>query len=447
MRGYFAATALFLLVVALGTVRALAQPPAPAPPATPPAPPINREAAAPPEWTLPQLQQMALEHNPTLVQARMRVAAARGACLQVGLYPNPIIGYVGDEIGNERRAGQQGAVVSQEIVTAGKLRLSRATASHEVQQAQWEATAQEQRVLNDAAAGFYDVLAAQRAVELSEQLLRISEESVRAAEQLFAAKEVSRVDVLEAQTEAETTRLRLRTARNRSQAAWQRLAAVLGQPDMPLLTLAGRLEEDLPLLAWEEVLQQLMVRSPELARAREGVQRTRSALARQCAERVPNFDLQASVQHDNASKDDFTSIEARFPLPVFNRNQGNIARAQAEIIGAQHEVQRLELELRDRLAGAFQRYNDAREEVDAYQQRILPNARNTLDLVRAGYQQGEVSYIGLLTAQRTYFNAALNHLESLRRLRTNTVAIQGGLLTGALREPGQPGATGASAGE
>ena len=101
--------------------------------------------------------------------------AARGQYVQVGLYPNPVVGYQGNEIGDERRAGQQGGFIGQEIVTAGKLRLNRDIACQEIRQAEFVWQAQRFRVLTDVRRGFYDVLVAQRAVELTEQLVRIGE--------------------------------------------------------------------------------------------------------------------------------------------------------------------------------------------------------------------------------------------------------------------------------
>lgn len=139
---------------------------APAPPPSlarmPELGPVEREAAQPEilptpramesltaALTLDDLEEIALESNPTSVQARMAVQAARGGYIQAGLYPNPAIGYAGDDMGIEGTSGQQGAVFSQEIVTSRKLRLGRTVASHEIQEARHAWEAQRRRVLND----------------------------------------------------------------------------------------------------------------------------------------------------------------------------------------------------------------------------------------------------------------------------------------------------------
>ena len=85
------------------------------------------ESKQPEALSLEDLERMALEQNPTLVQAAMHIQISRGEAMQAGLYPNPTVGYVAEQIGAAGTAGElQGAFIEQEIVTAGKLRLSRA---------------------------------------------------------------------------------------------------------------------------------------------------------------------------------------------------------------------------------------------------------------------------------------------------------------------------------
>jgi cobalt-zinc-cadmium efflux system outer membrane protein len=122
------------------------------------------------------------------------------------------------------------------------------------------------------------------------------------------------------------------------------------------------------------------------------------------------------------------------PIPLINRNQGGIRLAQAELIAAQNEMGRVELDLRQRLAAAYGRYANARQQVDRYSRDILPDARESLELVDGGYRQGEFSFLTLLTAQRTYFQTNLAYVEALRQLRENTVAIEGLLLTDSLQQ-------------
>ncbi len=363
----------------------------------------------------------------------MRIRAANGQFEQAGLYPNPVAGYSSEEMGTIGTAGKQGAFVSQEVVTAGKLKLNRAVASQEIRQAQWAWQSQILRVLNDVHSAYYEVLYAQQTIDINEQLVRIGDENLKTAENLFAAKEVSRVDVLQAGVEADAARIQLENARNRHQGAWRQLTAVLGASEMEPAVLVGRLEDNPPQLDANSSLQQVLSASPQLAEARAGLDRARCNLDRQYAERTPNVNLRTAVHYNNEIGENIAAVEVGVPLPIFNRNQGNIAKAQAQLTAAQYEVGRMELELRQKFASIFEQYSNARQQAQKYAERILPNSAKTLDLIRAGYQQGEFNYQALLISQRTYFQANLSYLESLRQLRLSAVTLEGLLLSGGLQ--------------
>src|SRR5260370_29645590 len=113
--------------------------------------------------SLGDLEQMALQGNPTLAQAAAAGDASRGKALQAGLYPNPTMGYAGEQIGIAGTAGElQGGFVQQTIITAGKLRLSRAKYNQQAYEAELRALGQQYRVLNGVRMLFYERLALQR---------------------------------------------------------------------------------------------------------------------------------------------------------------------------------------------------------------------------------------------------------------------------------------------
>jgi cobalt-zinc-cadmium efflux system outer membrane protein len=400
---------------------------------------VDPEVVSPPEptdradaLTLDDLRKIALESNPTLAQAAMAVQAAEGRYVQAGLYPNPSIGYLGGDIGLDDTSGQQGAVFGQEIVTTRKRRWARNAASWEIEQTRYAWEAQRRRVLNDVRAGYFEVLLAQKTIELNQQLVNIGDAGVRVAQQLFDHKVVSRADVLQARIEADMAKLGLNNARNRHQAAWRRLTAVLGQPQMRPQPLAGDVEANLPEFNWEDTLSVLLTQSPELGLANAGVERARSELSLQCAQRFPNFEVESWVKYDEGAHQSLIDVAVSIPLPLFDRNQGNVMAAQSNLIAASTEAQRVELDLRNRLASAFEQYANARRQVQTYTDSVLPNARESLRLTNLGYQAGEFGYVTLLTAQRTYFGVSLEYLNSLTELWASSVELEGMLLSGGL---------------
>ena len=206
---------------------------------------------------------------------------------------------------------------------------------------------------------------------------------------------------MQAKIEADSAQVLLERARNRHLGRLAESGGRHGGLRYAARPLAGNVQDGMGQLTWEETLSRLWAQSPQLASARAGVARAQAALSRECAGRIPNVDVQTAVQYDNATGYTFASVQVGAPIPVFNRNQGNIRRAQAELIAAQNDVKRTELELQQRLAAAFEQYTNARYQVEKYSKDILPNAQASLKLTTAGYQQGEFSYLSLLTAQRT----------------------------------------------
>jgi cobalt-zinc-cadmium efflux system outer membrane protein len=159
-------------------------------------------------------------------------------------------------------------------------------------------------------------------------------------------------------------------------------------------------------------------------------------VARQCALRIPNFEIGTAVKQDTETGFTVADVELGVPLPVFNRNQGNILRAQADLTSARNEVRRVELKLRDRLAETYEQYVNARRRAETYAATILPNAQKSLDLTIAGYREGEFAYLTMLTAQRTYYDATLKYLSSLDALWRQSVELEGMLLRGGLQGAG-----------
>jgi outer membrane protein, heavy metal efflux system len=382
--------------------------------------------------TLDQLEQLALANNPTLVQAQAATDAARGRQVQAGLYPNPNIGYVGGEIGDDGRAGQQGMSLSQEIVRGGKLQFSRAVAAHEVEQADARAEAQRYRVLNAVRTAYYAALAGQRTVARTKELQQLAEQGAKVANDLFKGGQVPKQDLLQAEIELDQARILAENAANNYKAIWKRLNAVVGLSDMNPIPLAGDLENGIAELTGDEALSRIFALSQEVRVAQAGVRRAEYALRRAQVQPIPNVTIEAGTQYDYSTRDTIVGVGLSLPLPLHNRNQGNIIAAEAELVRANREVDRVRFALTDRFASAFARYENGRQQVEKYRERMLPKAQETLALVTEGYQKGEFPFLQVLTAQRTLGQVSVSYLQALGELRASVVEIEGLLLNDGL---------------
>jgi outer membrane protein, heavy metal efflux system len=403
------------------------------------------EAVSPPDadvaevadgLTLAEVESLALSFNPTLAEAAARVRAARGEQLQVGLPPNPTFGYMGGEIGNDGSSGQQGVVFGQDFIRGNKLGLNRAVAAREAQRREQVFAAQEQRVLTDVRIAYYDAYLAQQRVELSRKLQEIGEQAVATADALIEAQEGRRTDVLQAEIEGQRAGIALAQAESNLTGAWRRLAAIVGQPELP----AEPLLADVDLLrwqaTWEETYQTLLRESPEIAEGQAEVDRVRAALARACAEPIPDISTQASVQYDHSSGDTIAGAQVTLPLPLWNRNQGGIAQRQAELVAARRRLEAVERRLQHELAEQFQKYETALARVNAFRDGILSRAQENIDLTTQGYRAGELAFLDFLTVQRTYFQVNLEYLSALGDLNESVQLLNGLLLSGSYNESG-----------
>ena len=386
--------------------------------------------------TLAELEGIAFQNNPTLAAAAARIQAARGRQVQARLYPNPVVGFHATEIGNMGTAGQQGGFISQRFITGGKLQLDQAIAEKKIDEAHFRFHAQEQRVLSDVRVRFYDVLVAQRQLELTKELVRIGDNLEKATDRLLEARLGTENDRLQAQIRADESHILHDNARNQHAEASRRLAAVIGLPMMQTTPLDGDLNDDLRSFDWDECYAMVQSNNPELMAAQARVHSASIAIQRARREPIPNVDLSVSVRHHNVTQDNVANVQVGIPIPIFNKNQGNIRSAKAKQMVANNEVKRIELDLQDRLAVAYRRYANARQQTDRYSQRMVPKAKKSLELVTAGYEKGQVKYLTLLTAQQTYLQVNLSYLASLRELRVSSAVIEGQLLGGSLtRQP------------
>ncbi len=225
---------------------------------------------------------------------------------------------------------------------------------------------------------------------------------------------------------------------------WQILGAVVGDPSLGQARLEGDLEAKLPMLDRGTLLATLLRESPEIKRAEAGVQRAEATLRRAKAEPIPDLILRGGVGYNFEELDALGGstgmegfIEVGVKIPIFDRNQGNIATAQAEIDRAGREVRRLELSLRARLASAFTRYSISRDTVERYRSRILPQAQQAYDLYLGKFRQMAAAYPQVLIAQRTLSQVRTDYVGALVELWQNVVQMRGLLLSGGLNPPSE----------
>jgi cobalt-zinc-cadmium efflux system outer membrane protein len=395
--------------------------------------------------TLEELQQMALQNNPTFKQSTANIQAAEGRKKQSGLYPNPTVGYQGEQIrGGSFHGGEQGFFVQQDIVLGGKLGLNRQIFDQELKQAETEAEEQKLRVVTNVRMSYIQALAAQQTLELRHNLSKLADDAVETSHQLANVGQADAPDVLESEVEAQQAQLAVAMAEQNQQRVWKALTAVVGSPRLPLMKLEGKLEDTPPVNA-DELVEKIVNESPAVRIAELGVKRAEAALVRAKREPIPDLQLRGGMQQNGELLSDGRSVglqgfaDVGVRIPIFNRNQGNIATGKADTERAKREVERVKLVLRERAASVVQNYTFSQTAVDRYKNHMIPRAQKAYEMYTKKYQEMAAAYPQVLIAQRTLMQLEASYITALENFATSSLSLQSYLLTDGLEAPSQPG--------
>jgi outer membrane protein, heavy metal efflux system len=396
--------------------------------------------------TLEEVQKIADDSNPTLRQAEAEIRAAKARQQQAGLYPNPTVAYTGDEIrGGLVGGGKQGFFVQQRVVTGGKLRLSREVYGRDVKLAEIEGEEQKIRVQTAVKMAFLRVLGAQELLEARRDMAKIVQDATETQRRLMNTGQADESEVLEAEVEAQRMRMGARMQENTLREEWRSLAAVIGRPEMALATIAGDLEKDWPELNEEDAVNAIAKESPavRIADAAEG--RAQGAFERAKRDTIPDVQVRGGMEYNNETlgsapfaKGWEGIAEVAVQIPLFNRNQGNVTAARADIDRATQEKNRIALTLRVRAAAAVDQYANARLMAVEYREEMLPRAKKAYGLMVDKYGQMLAAYPRVLEAKRKLYELQIEYIAALENVWNNGIALQGFLLTDGLEAPARP---------
>ena len=261
------------------------------------------------------------------------------------------------------------------------------------------------------------------------------------AHQLANVGQADAPDVLQAEVEAEQAKVEFIRAQREYIQAYEQLAAVAGDPQMPLALLAGNLEES-PAIDTNRYIQELTTNSPTLKRAQQEADRAEAELARNKREAIPDLSLRVGAQQNREIND--LSLRpvgaqgfatASIQLPIFNRNQGNVDASKAQLEREHAEVERVRLQLLQMAQPLLQQYLTSKEEVERYKTQLIPRARRAYELYLQKYSNMAAAYPEVIVSQRTLFQLEEQYVRSLGELWTTGIRLQNYLLADGLRAP------------
>ena len=407
-----------------------------------PAPELLVEVVSQRPMTFAEFIDTADKTNPTLVQAQRNVDRSKEQARQVSLPPDPIIGYSGDHIrGGSYHGGEEGAFFSQEFVLGRKLALRRDVYRAEGRSNEFAVEIQRDRIHNDVGRAFFDALAAQQSVVIHDRLLKVALDAETNAHELERNGQADASEVLTAEIAAEQAKVDFVHAQRMFLAAFSQLATCAGQRSLAPRPLTGELVEP-PQLDPDGAVVADVQESPTVKQAQANVTLAEARLKGAKREKVPNLNLKAGEWYsgeelgETGIKTGWMSFaEAGVQIPLWNRNQGNVGAARAELERAHQDVTRTQLLTRNRAEPYAQQYQTARYTAEKYRTEMLPRARRAYQLEVMKYQQMARAYPHVLIAQHLLFTLQLTYVQALNEEWRAAIALQNYALMNGLDEP------------
>ncbi len=369
-----------------------------------------------------------LQSNPDLAAYEYVLKAQDGRITQAGLRPNPTVSADLENVlgsGDTRAfdAGELTIGLSQ-LIELGGLRAKR-VASAQLTREGFEADGHAARldVVAETARRFVSVIGQQEkhrlthlAVELAEKTALAVNRRVEAAKSPEAERDRSAVALERARIADAHAEHELLAARNDLAASWGASQADFTEAAADLYLLPAVAE-------YPELLASLE-RTPDLVRylTEARLQDSEIALAR--ASRSPGIEVGAGMRRFEATDDTALVFSIGLPLPVFDRNQGAIAEAQALKAGAQANHAATLVRARAQLFRSHRELLDLRQQVEALRARALPRMEAALKNTEYAYERGRYSYLELVDAQRELLDVRDSLIDAATQYHLTLIDIE-----------------------
>ena len=369
---------------------------------------LQAEAAA--LLTLQKAIALALDGNLDLAIARREIEATQGQVIQGQARPNPELAYLLEDQRAQTRT--QSVQINLPIEMGGK-RAARITAAERGRDiAAEELNVRRVEVRAAVVAAFFETLAAQERAALAQASADLARRATDAVAKRVAAGKVSPVEETKARVAEAGVRVELAQAQSEQRSARARLASLLGANPPRFTQVAGSVD-DLPVIPSLDDIQQRLSASSALRRAQLEVERRRSLADVERSKQTPDITVSLGVKRPNELQRNQLMLGVSVPLPLFDRNQGNLLEALKREDKARDELQALNLRLSTEVLQARERLTLVRGEIDVLQREVLPGAKSAYDAATVGFGYGKFNFLEVLDAQRTYFAAQSQYLKAL----------------------------------
>ena len=359
----------------------------------------------------------ALQNNPTYIAALADIDAADGRRQQASLSPNPnALFEIENFAGKNEQEGFDGAEltlgIEQTIEIGGKQKKRTNVASYTYKITQEQAKMQALSLLAETEYTFIRVAVAEERMKLADKRLALADKTHEIVKKRIGAAKAADIQHTKADIEQAAAKIEKRRTEKELITAQNDLARMLGIMDASSITVGTDLSS-LPSLVKRQGLIEALKNTPQSQSLEYLKMQVQSSLDLAQSQAIPDPTFGLGVRRFNENDSTALVASISFPIPVFNRNQGNIKEAKANVVKADAESYASELSLRQSAIQAWENLSSALEETSHYQNEIIPSAKKAYTQADEGYARGAFTFLDLLYAQRTLYEVQESRLDSL----------------------------------
>ena len=367
--------------------------------------------------TLRHALALTLMNNPELKAFSLETRAAQARQLQAGLWPNPELEVEIEEVGGTgSRSGFSAAAttlqLSQLVERGNKPQKRKRIASLEKELADLSYQYKRLEIFCEAEKSFYGLLEAQEKLQLSNELLRLSQESLDSVEKKVNAGKDSPLEKTRASVAHAHIQMQHREARQNLEFARRQLASFWGQ-DKPLFEQAVGSFDRIETLPELETLLYHVRQNPRYVRWETEIKKSQAELDLEIAKAMGDITIGGGLQRFNDTDDNAAIFRVSIPLPVSDRNQGAKQEAMYNLAKSREEQKAAWLHLQNEFNRAYLEFSNARSQAMSLKQEVLPGVMEMFRAATRAYQEGKVDYLNVLDAQRTLVEVKNGYIESL----------------------------------
>ncbi len=371
--------------------------------------------------TMDQALEAAFSNNPELAAAQWDIGIAQGDLQQAGLMPNPQVSWEAED--TRRNSRTTTVLINQQIELGGK-RGARVDVASRNQDAVGIELERKRNVLRaDVIQAFSSASTAQQRVLLARQSLELAERGLRVAQGRIKSGKTSPVEGTRAEVQLSEVRLELRRAERDEASALQQLALVMGAP-LPVFLVVGDSSRSMPAVPDPLLLLDRIDRTAELRLAALQIDQREASLELERAQRIPDLTVSVGSQYDALERERVNVVGLSMPIPLFNRNQGNVLAAARRTDQARDLRNASELRLRTEIQTTLDQWRTANTEVASFNQTILPAAQSAVDTATRGFEMGKFNFLDVLDAQRTLISARTQYIQAITEATNAWVRIE-----------------------